>query len=143
MIVLPLKIDDANYCIDIDSVVEVIPFVNISKIPKSGEHLLGLMNFRGDLLPVFDLCYYLKQEYTNKYLSTRIIIIKDRTNSNIEFGIVSDEVSETYEIDVSTKQENIDSYASHPFIDEVYLIDYEVIHLINLKKLISSLETYL
>jgi chemotaxis signal transduction protein len=143
MTILPFKIDDANYCINIDSVVEVIPLVQINRIPKSGEHLLGLINFRGDLLPVFDLCYYLKQKYTNRYLSTRIIIVKDKINPNIEFGIVSDEVSETYDIEQSTKQENIDSYTSHPFIDEVYLIDYEMIHLMNLKKIISSLENYL
>lgn len=141
--ILPFKIDELNYCINIDCVVEVIPFVKINPIPKSAMHLKGLVNFRGSLIPVFDLAYYLTKNNTNIYLSTRIIVVRDKNNEEIEFGILSEDVSETYSIDTSVKEEHINSYASHPFIDDVFLIDFEMVHLVNLRKLIHSLEVYL
>ncbi|MCO5250579.1 MAG: chemotaxis protein CheW [Candidatus Kapabacteria bacterium] len=143
MMILPFTIDDSRYCINIDNVVEVIPFVKITPIPKSSEHLKGLINFRGSLIPVFDLAYYLKQHYTNIYLSTRIIVVRDTEIPEIEFGIISEEVSETFSLDSNYQEEKINSYTAHPFIDEVFLIDFEMVHLVNLKKLITTIENYL
>ncbi|PKL86050.1 MAG: hypothetical protein CVV22_05830 [Ignavibacteriae bacterium HGW-Ignavibacteriae-1] len=143
MMILPFTIDDSRYCINIDNVVEVIPFVKITPIPKSSEHLKGLINFRGSLIPVFDLAYYLKQHYTNIYLSTRIIVVRDTDVPEIEFGIISEEVSETFSLDSKFQEEKINSYTAHPFIDEVFLIDFEMVHLVNLKKLITTIENYL
>lgn len=141
--ILPFKIDEANYCINIDNVVEVIPFVRITPIPKSSEHLKGLINFRGSLIPVFDLAYYLKQHYANIYLSTRIIVVRDTETPEIEFGIISEVVSETFSLDSNLHEEKINSYTAHPFIDKVFLIDFELVHLVNLKKLVSTIENYL
>lgn len=48
-------VGDEEYGVPIDSVREVNRLVNLSKIPKAPKHLIGLMNLRGDVIPVVDL----------------------------------------------------------------------------------------
>ena len=41
--------------ITVDKALEVLENDNISKAPEAPEHVIGVVNFRGDIVPVFDL----------------------------------------------------------------------------------------
>ncbi|WP_448379407.1 chemotaxis protein CheW [Fervidobacterium sp.] len=48
-------VGEEEYGVPIDAVREVNRISNLSKVPKAPEHLVGLMNLRGDVIPVVDL----------------------------------------------------------------------------------------
>jgi purine-binding chemotaxis protein CheW len=40
--------------VSVSNVLEVLQKQHITKVPKTPEHILGIINFRGDILPVID-----------------------------------------------------------------------------------------
>ncbi len=52
---LSFRLNDAWYALSVDRLVEVLPLPKITRIPKVSAHVLGVMNFRGEVLSAIDL----------------------------------------------------------------------------------------
>lgn len=51
---LTFKLGDEEYAVDILKVREIKCWTPVTPIPNTPEHMLGIINLRGDLIPVFD-----------------------------------------------------------------------------------------
>lgn len=97
-----VKLDSEQYGIDIKYVDNIVRMQRITRIPKAQPYFKGVINLRGEIVPVMSLRlkFGLKaDEYSN---TTRIIIIKLESQSSV--GIIVDEVREVVTLD----EENID-----------------------------------
>ena len=85
------------YGIDIKYVDNIVRNQRITRVPKAQRYFKGVINLRGEIIPVMSLRLKFKlepDEYTN---ATRIIIIKLEPQSAI--GIIVDEVKEVVTLD--------------------------------------------
>lgn len=92
-----VRIGSEQYGIDIKYVDNIVRNQRITRIPKAQPFFKGVINLRGEVIPVMSLRlkFGLKpDEYTN---ATRIIIIKLEAHSLI--GVIVDEVSEVVMLD--------------------------------------------
>lgn len=97
-----VKLGTEQYGIDIQYVDNIVRMQNITRVPKAQHYFKGVINLRGEIIPVMSmrLKFGLEaDEYTN---TTRIIIIKLEPQAAI--GIMVDEVKEV----VTLKEEDID-----------------------------------
>ena len=97
-----VKLDDEQYGIDIGFVDNIVRMQKPTRVPSTQPYFLGVINLRGEIVPVMSLRlkFGLKaDEYSN---TTRIIIIKLESQSSV--GIIVDEVREVVTLD----EENID-----------------------------------
>lgn len=97
-----VKLGTEQYGIDIQYVDNIVRMQNITRVPKAQHYFKGVINLRGEIIPVMSmrLKFGLEaDEYTN---TTRIIIIKLEPQSAI--GIIVDEVKEV----VTLNEDNID-----------------------------------
>lgn len=88
-----------EYGIEILKVREIIGIMNITPVPQTPEHIKGVINLRGKVIPVIDLRLkfgFQQAEYTKE---TCIIVVEVR---NILTGIIVDTVSEV--LDVGSKE---------------------------------------
>jgi twitching motility protein PilI len=83
------KVDETNYVIAIDKIVEVIILTETTKIPGIAQWVLGLGNIRGNLLPIVDLKSYLFKKATKTTAHTRMVVIQQIGG---QVGLVVDEV---------------------------------------------------
>lgn len=87
-----VKLDGEQYGIDITFIDNIVRLQQITRVPKAQYFFEGVINLRGEIIPVmnlrnkFDLA---PKEHTN---SSRIIIIKPDNNAKI--GVLVDEVRE-------------------------------------------------
>jgi purine-binding chemotaxis protein CheW len=51
---LTFVLDNDLFAVDVKSVLEVLEQQHITKVPKAPEGILGIINFRGEILPVID-----------------------------------------------------------------------------------------
>jgi len=51
---LILKLGSEFFAVPVKQVLEVLQKQQITPVPKTPEHILGIINFRGDILPVID-----------------------------------------------------------------------------------------
>ncbi len=95
-----VKLGDEKYGIDISNVDNIVRMQRITRVPKSQPQYVGVINLRGEVVPIMSLRKRFgleNDEYTN---STRIIIIRMEDQSMI--GFVVDEVQEVVNLDPRT-----------------------------------------
>jgi len=90
-----VKFEQEQYGINIQNVQNIVRMLNITRVPNAPSCFKGVINLRGEIIPVmsvrnkFDLD---DDEYTN---STRIIIVKVEGHA---IGLVVDEVLEVIQL---------------------------------------------
>lgn len=92
-----IRLGSEQYGIDIKYVDNIVRQQRITRIPSAQSYFKGVINLRGEIIPVMSmrLKFGLEpDEYTN---ATRIIIIKLESQSAI--GIIVDEVKEVVTLD--------------------------------------------
>ncbi len=103
--VLSFVLDGDHFAIGIDSIQEVIEYKNVTRVPRSPEFMQGVINLRGQVIPVVDLRILFSMAVADISLDTCIIIIDiDVDGEQCAIGIVADSVKEVVEFDVSAIQ---------------------------------------
>ena len=85
-----------SYGIDIFRVNEIIRLREITPIPRTDQHIRGLVNLRGKTIPVVDLHARFSIKEIEDTDSTRIIVVES-DQGNV--GVVVDEVREVITLD--------------------------------------------
>lgn len=67
-----------HYALDILLVKEIGRLIEISPVPESPAHLLGIMNLRGQILTVVDPQFFLDQQSVNAQEERTLIILKNK-----------------------------------------------------------------
>ena len=97
-----VKLDNEQYGIDITFIDNIVRMQQITRVPKAQSYFAGVINLRGEIIPVMSLRDKFglpEKEYTN---ATRIIIVKPESNAKI--GVLVDEVREV----VALEEDNIE-----------------------------------
>ncbi len=81
-----------QYGIDIQYVDNIVRMQSITRVPKVPEYINGVINLRGEVIPVMSIRLKMGYEKDEFQKSTRIIILKLEQHGTI--GIIVDEVKE-------------------------------------------------
>lgn len=87
-----VKFDDEQYGIDISFVDNIVRVQPVTRVPKAQFFFEGVINLRGEIIPVMNLRLKFGLQARENTNATRIIIIKPENNAKI--GILVDEVRE-------------------------------------------------
>ena len=99
---LTLTLGNELFAIDIFSVREILDYTDITRIPQCPEHMLGVVNLRGNAIPVMDLRLKLGLGPTPRTVHTRIIILEvEQNEETIAVGVMADAVRQVLELDPS------------------------------------------
>lgn len=98
--VLTFKLNSEVFGIDIMSVKEVLDYTKITKVPRTPDYMLGVINLRGNVAPVVDLKMKFGMEATEKTIDTCIIIVEVMVDEEATtLGILADSVEEVIDFD--------------------------------------------
>jgi chemotaxis-related protein WspB len=75
MLLLTFRAAENLYAIDVTRVVEVVPRINLRRLPHAPSFLAGVFDYRGTVVPVIDLGVLLGSESCRDRLSTRTILV--------------------------------------------------------------------
>ena len=92
-----IKIDDEQYGINIKFIDNIVRMQQITRVPKVDDYLKGVINIRGEIVPVMSVRMKMglaEEEITNKY---RIIILKTQDGDLV--GIIVDQVNQVLTLD--------------------------------------------
>jgi purine-binding chemotaxis protein CheW len=93
---------DEDFAIDIHRVREIVDYTTITKVPRMPDFLKGMINLRGDAVPVTDLRVSLGMPPVQKTVDTCIIIVEIHMEKELTLtGIIADSVKEVSELDPS------------------------------------------
>ncbi|MBD5449410.1 MAG: purine-binding chemotaxis protein CheW [Lachnospiraceae bacterium] len=87
-----IKLGDEQYGIDIKYIDNIVRMQHITRVPKVDNYLKGVINLRGEVIPVMSIRIKMGLEPDVETKSTRIIILKLEQHGTI--GVIVDEVKE-------------------------------------------------
>lgn len=111
-----------EFGIDIKKVTEILIYEEVLKLPETPEYMLGVINYRGSVLPIIDTKIFLGLGNSEVTKNTRIVVAKFNGNDT---GFVVDSVSQTLRLDESKIEdtENINIGIKSKYIKGVGKID--------------------
>lgn len=138
---LVFKLGDEEYGLDIQKVTTIIEKdMNIARVPQTPDFIKGVINLRGEIVPVMDLRRKFDLPAVEDTEDTRIVIIKI---DDIAIGLIVDAVAEVIELSEDSI-ENITNFSNSLSMDYVFgaaKLQNRIVTLINLEKLIDFSES--
>jgi purine-binding chemotaxis protein CheW len=109
-----------EYGLEILKVREIFGYMEITSIPHTPLHVIGVINLRGQVISVIDLRRRFGMAPIDRTEQTCIIVVEiNHDNRRINMGIVVDRVSEVLNIPAD-KIENAPSFGTH--IDTSFIL---------------------
>jgi purine-binding chemotaxis protein CheW len=97
---LTFTLDEAVFALDISRVREVLDLVAMTKVPRAPAYMIGVINLRGRVVPVFDLRIKFGMSPTTRTLNTCVIIIEVIVdNERTVLGTLADSVKEVIDLE--------------------------------------------
>lgn len=127
-----IRLGEEQYGIDIKYIDNIVRMQNITRVPKIQPYLLGVINLRGEVIPVMSLRKKMGLATDEISKMTRIIIVKLEQFGSV--GILVDEVKEV----VTLTSDDIDKIANNNkegktnFVSGVGKKDKELVSILDL-----------
>lgn len=90
---IDIRLGEDLYGIEIKYIDSIIVMQNITRVPKAQSYFLGVINLRGEVIPVMNLRTKLGLEEKEFTSTTRIMIVKPEPLAS-PVGLIVDEVNE-------------------------------------------------
>ncbi|ADZ84140.1 chemotaxis protein CheW [Cellulosilyticum lentocellum] len=131
------KLDMQLFGIDIQNVQIIEKMKSIMRVPKVPACVKGVMNLRGEIIPVISLREQFELEHLDYTDKTRIVIVK---LEDAMVGIIVDEVKEVIEIanDQIEAVQNIQGKMKTSHILGVGKVEENIVTLLNLSNIIEE-----
>lgn len=108
------KLNKEYYGIPIDKVISIEKMQNSTRIPNGPKYLKGVINLRGEVIPLIDLRQKLDMELKEIDKNSRIIVV---SHEDIVAGLIVDSSSEVVEI----SEDSIDEVPSSDNINLTFI----------------------
>ena len=144
---LTFKLDGEEYGVEILRVQGIQGLQKVTTIPNTPDYILGVINLRGEIVPVVDLRKRFSLE-SIEFSSTTVVIVVRMINEGKErtLGVVVDGVSEVYRFEHKNVQEppefggkvNTEFLKGLASVDEKMVILLEIDHLVDFNDITSA-----
>lgn len=136
---LTFVLGDESYALDIMTVKEIRGYEAVTKIANAPEYMKGVINLRGDIVPIVDLRlkFNVGEAIYNEFTIVIMLMVDERI-----VGIVVDEVSDVIKVssdDIKPPPEFGVAFDSD-YLHGLTSIEEQMIILVNIQKLINSNE---
>ena len=97
---LSFVLDKELFALDINNVREILDFTDITRIPQTPDYMRGVVNLRGNAIPVVDMRLKFGMGKTEQTIYSRIIILEVlQKDEVIVVGVMADAVKEVFEME--------------------------------------------
>lgn len=134
-----IKIGNEQYGIDIQHIDNIVRMQHITRVPKVAPYLKGVINLRGEVIPVMSLRQKMGLTEDEITKDTRIIILKLEQHGTI--GIIVDEVKEVVTLNNrDIEKTTYDKEDKVSFISGIGKEDGNLISLLDLNAVVAEKE---
>ncbi|MEI8397081.1 MAG: chemotaxis protein CheW [Rhodospirillaceae bacterium] len=131
-----IDIHGHSHALPIEAVIEFRMWIEPTPLPHSPYHLLGIINIRGEIVPVFDVgarLGYGRAQPTAQHVITLVQIPGDKV-----VGLLVNDVSDVLTVTEISSLPSCDAGLSTPVVDSVIEIGDTVLGIINVDVLCNS-----
>ncbi len=138
---LTFKLGDEIFATDVAKVREVLDFSAITKIPRTPEFMSGVINLRGNVVPVVDLRLCFDMSRTEKTVNTCIVVVEMMVDGEANvIGALADSVEEVIDLEPDHIQPppRIGTHVRTDFIKGMGRRDTQLIMILDIDRVFSA-----
>lgn len=140
MMLITFHIGQERYAQRVNSIVEIIPIINLNKIPLAENYIKGIFNYRGNPTPVIDLCELYTGKSCVEKMSTRIIVTNYEDNDGKEhlLGLIAEKVTESLYMELDEFKTSGIHIEKAPFLSGIAHDENGLIQLIDANRILPQ-----
>jgi len=97
---LTFTLNNEVFALDIGKVREVLDYTTVTRVPRTPEFMCGVINLRGNVVPVVDMRLKFGMSATEKGVNTCIIIVEVKVDEETTvLGALADSVQEVLDLE--------------------------------------------
>ena len=140
---LSFILENETYCMEILKVKELLGMTTITKIPQTPEYLRGVLNLRGQIIPIIDLRLKFGLPFKEYHKRTSIIVTEiDFDNETGYMGLVVDTIREVITIpkDAISKANFINAKIKSDYIKGIANTDEGIVIMLDVIRILTDEE---
>jgi purine-binding chemotaxis protein CheW len=136
---LTFLVNHESFGLELLTVHEILKPVPITRIPNVEDYVLGVINLRGEIIPIIDLKKRFDMDFTELKPSSRFIVIMKEEK---RFGIFVDEVKQVIKVPISQLNYTTDDLALSygKLIDSVSRVNDHLILNLGVSQMVDFLQ---
>lgn len=138
---LTFALGEEKFAIPVENVQEVVEFGQVTKVPDAPPYMLGIINLRGQILPLLDTKLKLGLQATARSKKSRILVLDIPTTDDkiLHIGATVDIAREVIEIAPKDIQPapDIDDMKSSASVTGILNIQGDIIMIMDITKVFS------
>lgn len=140
MLFVLFHLGSERYALEAHRVVEVVPLLELRRLPQSPPGVAGMFLYRGRPVPALDLCAVTLGRPATEHLSTRILIVNHSDTPGQEqlVGLIAERVTETLRREPKDFAEPGVPLSTASFLGPVLTDQQGVIQLISTRRLLQE-----
>jgi chemotaxis-related protein WspB len=135
MLFLKFQVGSESYALDSARIAEVLPLLEITRVPHAPAGVAGLINYRGGCVPVIDLSELLLGEPARSHISTRLILVHYGEHL---LGLIAEQATETMRRDAGSFADSGLASDAAPYLGPVTHDGGRMIRWIEVQKLLPT-----
>jgi chemotaxis-related protein WspB len=135
MLFLKFRIGSESYALDAAQIAEVLPLVQITRVPQAPIGVAGLINYRGRFVPVVDLSELMFGEPARPHISTRLILV--RYGEHL-LGLIAEQATETMRREAASFADSGIANDAAPYLGPVTHDGGQLIRWLEVQKLLPA-----
>jgi len=139
---LSFSISKEQFALNIKKVIEVLLEYKIMEVPDTPEYILGVINFRDEIVPVVDFRKKFKFKHQDVKSEILIVLEIEKDTKSIMFSALVDTVNDVFEFD-SKQIKPIPEFGSRynpEYLEGMIQLDNQFFMLVNLAKVFTETE---
>lgn len=118
MLYLLFHVKETQFALDTSYVVEIIHRINTVDSANGNQCFDGLINYRGELIPLLDFCKLYSGEQASPHIHSRIMILESLDERKI--GVLAEGVMKTVEVQRNDFLESSTESKNKPYISGMW-----------------------
>lgn len=140
MLYLLFHVKDESYAVDVRGVIEVVPRVKLRSLPKAPDYVAGLLNYRGESVPVLDLCMLLHGRSCAAVYGSRLVLVHypDARGAPRILGLLAEQVTDTLQCKPEEFQPSTLVHSDAPYLRDVITYHDRLVQRVEIPALLPS-----
>jgi purine-binding chemotaxis protein CheW len=136
MQIVVFSLGQAKYGGDITRIQEIIKLPEVTSLPGTADYILGIINLRGNIVPIIELNKKLGFSTSERTDETRVIVVE---LSGKRFGLIVDEVSEVVKVpfEAVNATNSVDYGIQVKYILGLAKLDEHLLILLDMEKIVG------
>lgn len=140
MLYLLFYIKNEKFIIEGNKLIEIIPNLKLKPVIKAPDYVTGMLNYRGEVIPIIDINKLCTGNFAASNLSSRIVIIKYNSilNNEEKLGILVEKATETISFNESELETAAIKINNASYFGKIKKNENEIIQLLEVENILPQ-----